>query len=234
MVIRIKQQNRNILVDCGQIAHIAKRVLKATEALFISHAHMDHFIGIDAFTRSVLVSNRTIDLYGPPKIAEKLALKLKGYNWNLVEDHFCSFRVFEVYPEEMRQFRLDGSKQFQLEEGDIVTRNDKILCEDSNVRVEGEICDHKIPVLIFKFIEKQAFQLDESKLNTLGYQKGPWISELKDWFYGDRQKENPTCQIKHLSSRQSSKVDLKTLYDSIQCDHQELSIGYITDIVSYT
>ncbi len=52
----------------GQLHHLAKRVLKSINALFISHAHMDHFMGVDTFIRHNHVSPKTVDIFGPPAI----------------------------------------------------------------------------------------------------------------------------------------------------------------------
>ena len=94
LLVHARPLGKSCLFDCGQIHHLAKRVLKKIEALFISHAHMDHFMGIDTFVRHNHVSPRTVDIYGPPGIAGKLA----GYDWNLTEPYWCTLRVHEVFP----------------------------------------------------------------------------------------------------------------------------------------
>src|SRR5512144_607024 len=108
----LRPSGRGLLFDCGQIHHLAKRVLKSVDALFISHAHMDHFMGIDTFIRNNHVSPRTIDLYGPPGIAGKTARKLAGYDWNLCEPGWCALRVHEVFPDRTATFFLPGADGF--------------------------------------------------------------------------------------------------------------------------
>ena len=56
--VYVRPLGRSLLMDCGRIHHLAKRVLKSTSALFISHAHMDHFMGVDIFLRTLHVSPR--------------------------------------------------------------------------------------------------------------------------------------------------------------------------------
>ncbi len=63
--IKVRPLGRALLFDCGQIHHLAKRLIKAVDALFISHAHMDHFMGLDTFTRNIHVSPKTIEIFGP-------------------------------------------------------------------------------------------------------------------------------------------------------------------------
>jgi ribonuclease Z len=81
LLLNTRPTGRGILIDCGQIHHLAKRVLKSIDALFITHAHMGPFLtGIDTMIRHNHVSPRTIELFGPPGIAEKMAAKFSGYD----------------------------------------------------------------------------------------------------------------------------------------------------------
>ena len=40
LLVRVRPLGSNLLFDCGEIHHLAKRVLTAIEAIFISHTHM--------------------------------------------------------------------------------------------------------------------------------------------------------------------------------------------------
>lgn len=229
MVVKIRQQNRSFLVDCGQLTHIAKRVINSIDTIFTSHAHMDHIIGFDTFTRNVLVSNRIIKIYGPPKIAEKLAFRLKGYDWNLVEDYFCRFQMIEVHPDKLVQFKMNGASHFELEKIAEKPKADNRIYDDSFFRVDAELCDHKIPVLVYRFTEKPEFQIDEKKMLDQGYKPGRWILELKNWFYG-RDKPGTINSIIDQNIEQGAEVDCRTLYKKICSDDRNLSIGYVTDV----
>ncbi|MCP4754225.1 MAG: MBL fold metallo-hydrolase [Proteobacteria bacterium] len=232
LVIRIRPMARNFLVDCGQINHLAKRVLKSVEALFITHAHMDHFMGIDKFTRNVLVMPRTIDLFGPPGISEKLERKLQGYDWNLVEDFYCTYRVHEVFTDLIKTSLLKGSERFSRCYEQTLSIKDKTIYRNKYLSVEADLCDHKIPTLIFKFTEQPGFLIDEKKIEKLGYQKGPWLKTLKKWFYhSEIEEQNVT-----IPRRYGQKVErypaeeLERLYRTVKKDQKPASIGYITDI----
>ena len=43
LLIRVRPTGRALLFDCGKMHHLAKRVYTSIDAIFISHAHMDHF-----------------------------------------------------------------------------------------------------------------------------------------------------------------------------------------------
>ena len=96
LLLHARPLGKSLLFDCGQLHHLAKRVLKSISAIFISHGHMDHFMGVDTFIRHNHVSPKTIDIFGPPGIAAKMASKLASYDWNLTEPCWCTFRVNEV------------------------------------------------------------------------------------------------------------------------------------------
>ncbi len=228
LLIRTRLES-NIMVDCGHINHLAKRVIKSVGSLFVSHAHMDHFVGLDRFTRSVLVSNKTINLYGPPEISEKLEKKLQGYVWNLVENYYFSFQVHEVHEKCIKIFSLPGKEQFQrslLKE----TPREQTIFDNAFFHVEAEICDHKIPVLIFKFTEKPIFKVDKDKIRQNGYAEGQWLAELKKW-YTDPDADICTLNIPLLAADQCEPVsDLESFYQIIKKDQPTRSIGYVTDI----
>ena len=221
----------NILVDCGQLTHLTKRLLKSIRTVLVSHAHMDHFIGFDAFARAILVTNKTINLIGPPGIAEKSEMRMQAYNWNLTEAYYCNFNIVEVSDDTLRTFYLDGQRGFTLFFKDEQQRDDRIVYEDPYLFIEADICDHKIPVLLFKITEKPGFQIDENKLAAAGIQRGPWINALKEWFQG--LKSQKTLQKELLQHGQNNPFFLQdplALYDSIKQLTPQSSVGYITDI----
>ena len=233
MVIRVKPLASNILVDCGKIHHLTKRILKAVDTVFITHAHMDHFMGFDTFIRSVLVSSKTINIFGPPYIAIKLEHKLKGYDWNLVEDYYCSFRVFEISVDRIDTYLLEGSNGFSVTRQNQHPRRDKIIYENSHFFAEADLCNHTIPVLIFKFTEKSGFAVDEGKIAKLGLVKGPWLEELKAHFHNPQKKAPHTIRVLVKKGTGIKEVEFNNpqhLYASIRKDFIPASIGYISDI----
>ncbi len=230
LVVKIKPLNSSILVDCGQIGHIAKRILKSVEAVFVTHAHMDHFIGMDSFIRSVLVSDRSIRIYGPESIARKLHSKISAYNWNLVEEYFCDFDIFEISEHTIKHFCLKGSERFTLSQKETTERKSCTIYENDHYSAEAAVCDHKIPVLIYKFTEKPSFQVDENKIYSEGFKTGPWLTQLKEWFYNRQPSDQLSFNVETDDSSILSFDNPKLLYELIQKDCECLSIGYVTDV----
>lgn len=228
----IRPLGRGILLDCGRIHHLAKRVLKSLSALFISHAHMDHFMGIDTFIRSVHVSPRTVDIYGPPGLVDKFAGKLAGYDWNLAEPYWCSFRVHEIFNDRIETATFVGPEGFRRWNIAAASRPDTIIYRNQYLSVESIACDHKIPSLAYKITERPSFQVDEEKILQEGLVRGNWLRSLQKNLFGTGQQKEP---LKVLRQRREGIVeetvkDQESFYERIRGERPDASIGYLTDI----
>ena len=232
MFINIRPTGRGILLDCGQLHHLAKRVLRSIDALFISHAHMDHLMGFDHLLRHVLVAPRTIAVHGPPGIAERISHKLAGYDWNLTEETWCTIEVYEVHPKQIEQFEFAGSRGFTSRHRQTLPRHDRIIYQSRHLKVEAEICDHKIPVLIYRVTEARSFLIDKQRLREEKLLPGPWLKDLEKRFYADGCDTGPIEIWKETAEGHTVETidNAEALYRTICRDVSPASIGYITDI----
>lgn len=232
LYVKIRPLGRGILFDCGQIHHLAKRVLRSLDAVFISHAHMDHFMGLDTLTRNVHVAPRTIELFGPPGLAERTASKLAGYDWNLTEAHWCSYRVHEVHVEKIASFRLPGSEGFPLLDEGTHPRNGTLIYRNDFVRVDAALCDHRIPTLAFRITEREPFVVDDTRISDAGLARGPWLRRLKQLFFAGQLEDTPIRVLKRSAEDETTEVTFNAaaLYDRIRRPQEPASIGYVTDI----
>src|SRR3954454_18935034 len=78
---------RAFLVHAGDLTALAPRKLLRVTDIFISHTHMDHWSGFDRFLHLALGRDRTVRLFGPPGMAERVDHKLRAYTWNLLEGY---------------------------------------------------------------------------------------------------------------------------------------------------
>jgi len=232
LLVRVRPRGRNLLLDCGQVHHLAKRLLKGVEAIFVSHAHMDHFMGIDTFIRHNHVSPRTFDLYGPPGLAGRLAHKLCGYDWNLAEPYWCTFRVHEIHPGRNETWVLSGPDAFTCRFAEGAERSDRTIYHGDYLRVEAELCDHKIPVLAFRLTEREAFAVDGERLRRAGLVPGPWLRELKRRFCRGELATGPLKVLRRRGEETETAeiADAAALLAEIRLPAAPASIGYLTDI----
>lgn len=229
LFVKERPTGRGILLDCGQLHHLAKRVLRAIDAVFVSHAHMDHLIGFDHLLRHIHVAPRTIELYGPAGIAERIGHKLSGYDWNLTEEHWCTIQVLEVHPNRIELFEFAGARGFDKQHLRTTVRPDRVVYRSCYLTVEAEICDHKIPVLAFRITERTPFLLDRQKLATEKLQPGPWLKELKRRFHDSTWGKEPVTVLEE-NGREREVADVGQLYERIRRHRPPASIGYLSDI----
>lgn len=231
LVLRDRPVHQSIMLDCGALSHVAKREMKPVRAIFVSHAHMDHFMGFDAFLRQVHASPRSVDLFGPAGFADRVEARLRGYDWNLAETYWCTFRVHEIHPEEVLSFKFSGPERFARSTAGVKPR-EKVLYTLNHIEVSAELLDHRIPVLAFRVRERKIFGVDPEKMAGLGLVQGSWLCELKKRFFNDWPEGGPLKVLRKRSGLEREEIvaDARGLYEEISAERSSASIGYLTDI----
>lgn len=95
-------ERRAILFDLGDLSPLSPRKLLRISHIFVSHAHMDHFIGFDSLVRLLLGREKELHIFGPPGFVAQVEHRLAGYTWNLVETYPTDFTVvaWELHPDD--------------------------------------------------------------------------------------------------------------------------------------
>ena len=147
--------------------------------LFISHTHIDHFIGFDALLRLNLTEDKTLHVYGPPGICQNVIGKLQGYTWNICQNLRLVIVVHEILPDTILVTTLESWRGFtvthRLKNGPIQTYCWTLM----NFRVTYLELDHKTPSFGYSFLEADSCNVQKDTLEELGLQPGPWVAELK-------------------------------------------------------
>jgi len=137
-------QNHHFLLDCGEGTQLRLQEfgLKAQrlEAIFISHLHGDHYLGLMGLLSSLHLQGRTkeIHLFGPPQLSEILTIQLRYSD--------TTFR----YPLHFHPLTMAG--------GEVIYENKKIT-------VTTLALQHRIPCVGFVFAEKpHPFRLNKDRL----------------------------------------------------------------------
>jgi len=231
LLVHIKPLGRSCLFDCGQVHHLAKRMVKRTTSLFISHAHMDHFMGVDSFIRHNHVSPATFDIFGPPGITEKMAHKLAAYDWNLTEPSWCSLRVHDVFPERLATALFPGPDGFPCRQAGDAVRTDPVVYRNEWIEVAAASCDHRIPSLIYRITERPRFVIDQTRMAELGLVPGDWLRLLKKRILGGGAGGPLAAQRRRDEGVEEWTVtEPEILYDRIRLEESPAAVGYIGDI----
>lgn len=175
-------QRRALLFDLGDVTTLApRRILRLTD-VFVSHPHMDHFIGLDHLVRVLLGRERLLRLYGPPGIIGLVAHRLRGYAWNLV-GNYAEPLVLEVLETDaagpLRRARFHAGEGFPREDLPELPCVGGVLRDEPAFRVRTVLLDHRIPCLAFAFEEKRRLNVWKSQLDAQGLPTGPWLDRLK-------------------------------------------------------
>ena len=84
LFIEMLHQRGAMLFDLGDLTPLSARDLLRVESVFVSHMHMDHFIGFDALLRVNVGREKLIRMFGPEGFCECVYHKLQGYAWDLL------------------------------------------------------------------------------------------------------------------------------------------------------
>lgn len=225
------------LFDIGDISPLSSRNLLKISHVFVSHTHMDHFVGFDTLLRIILGRNKTLYLFGPEGFLANVEGKLAGYSWNLVNNYSnpLVLTVAELTDVYFIQRTLSCQHQFQPVSEDVrrLTDAPAVLCENAMHKVTAAILDHGLPCLGFAFEENFRINIRKDMLNKLDLTTGPWLHDLKQAIYN---QENPDSVIS--APARGEKTGEKTfrlgdLADQLAIISKGQKISYIAD-VAYT
>lgn len=173
---------RGLLFDLGEISNLPARKILRLSHVFVSHAHMDHFMGFDRLLRVCLGRPLAMHLCGPSGFVERVAHKLAGYSWNLVENYTADFTIIatEVEPARLHSTRFRCRAAFAGEDlGCTPLPADGTLVDEPTFRVRAAILDHRIPCLAFALEERRHVNVWKNRLDELALPTGPWLQDLK-------------------------------------------------------
>ena len=135
---------RRFLIDCGEGTQLQLRRFKVKfqriQAIFISHLHGDHFLGIFGLVSSMSLLGRTkkLQIYGPEGLEE-------------IVRH--QFKLAQVY------------LSFELEFITLSCKDKTLVFEDASIQIFALPLKHRIECYGFLFIEKQdELKIDKDKI----------------------------------------------------------------------
>lgn len=175
-------ERRAILFDLGEIAHLPPRKILRLYHVFITHTHMDHFIGFDHLVRIFLGREKMLSLFGPPGFLDQVWHHLSAYTWNLVENFPTDFtiRAIELHSDgKALAAHFHCRNGFHSESNEAFTISGGLLLDEDSFRVRATFLDHKIPSLAYTLEEKSHVNIMKNRLDGLGLPVGPWLAELK-------------------------------------------------------
>ena len=183
LYVDFKFAKRAALFDLGDLHSLCARKILRLSDVFVSHTHVDHFIGFDQVLRVLLGRNLRVRMVGPAGFLDAVERRLGSYAWNLVDRYATDlrFQVTEVLSDDrVRVALLRLQNRFVRESEAEEPLVDGVVFEDPVIRVRATVLDHGIPCLAYAVQETLHVNVWKNRLQDMGLQVGPWLRDLKE------------------------------------------------------
>ncbi len=174
ILIKLDNYSYNFICECGDASLLTVKDCQDTEAIFISHTHIDHFVNFDFVLRHQIGIRRRVVICGPKGITRQVQSKIKGYQWNLIEEDAITYEIREIVTEGHIQ-----RSEIKPPIWDVIPIEDSsedVLYCNKRFHVEYTILDHKTPSVAYLFKENDTIKINIGKSEFKG---GSWVRELK-------------------------------------------------------
>jgi len=230
LFIRFLFENRAFLFDLGDIYNLSTRDILKISHVFVTHAHMDHFVGFDRLLRIFLGRDKKLHLFGPLGIIKNVAGKLSGYQWNLVEQfrHSFSIEVTEIRNDVIKSCTFKCQDRFEPHHDNHDHVFSSCVLRDPAFSVHVAVLDHRIPCLALCIQEAFHINIIKDALVALDLVPGPWLQSFKQALYRNLPSDTPIDVPSNGSTKQYSVGQLSHRIAKISPGQK---IAYIADIV---
>jgi ribonuclease Z len=171
-----------LLFDMGDLSALSTRDLLRVSHIFVTHTHIDHFVGFDALLRVSVGREKVVEMVGPAGFLDRLGHKLLAYEWDLVHryDADLVFEAKEVARGAIcKAARFRFKNAFEREPLGECAVPDGIVASAPGLEVRGQPLDHHGPCLGFAVAETAHVNIWKNRLEQRGLGPGQWLQALK-------------------------------------------------------
>ncbi|MCG8510465.1 MAG: hypothetical protein MI741_14665, partial [Rhodospirillales bacterium] len=231
LYVEIRWSRRSLLFDLGENVALSPTRLLRAEDIFVSHTHMDHFIGFDRLIRLFLGRDKTLFLFGPKGFIKNVEGKLAGYSWNLVANYKNSFsiHVSEVDGSRLKTNRYHCQESFIRDYQGVENDFNGTLYREPAFSVSAIILDHQIPCLGLKVAERFHVNINKEALDKMGLVIGPWLNRFKLELFNNQHPDSEFIIGPGSENNKARAFRLKELADRIAIITPGQKVAYIID-----
>jgi ribonuclease Z len=234
LFVDLRDERRALLFDLGELAALPPRKLMRLTHVFVSHAHMDHFVGFDTLLRVVLGRKERLTLVGGPGFVAQVGHKLRAYAWNVVHRYAVplTLSVREVDPAGHVLAACYSSRDgFERhDEAPFALDGDRLL-DEPLFGVRGRFVDHEMPCLAFAIEEKPRPRVAKDRLAKLGVATGAWLRELRAAVLAGAPSETPILvRWRDRGGAHEQQRHVGELAATLLEPSAGRRIGYVTDL----
>lgn len=204
ILIKPENYSYNFICECGDASDLTVKDCQNTEAIFISHTHIDHFINFDTILRHQIGIQRRVVICGPTGITQQVQSKLKGYQWNLIAEDAIVYEVREIQNEGKITCSEIKPPFWNIEP---IDKELDCLYQNEKCTVEFVLLDHKTPSVAYLFKEHDTLKIDLGKAQFKG---GAWVNALKNAYTNHEDDAQITiAAVTYLAKELYYLLDLK-------------------------
>ncbi|MCE5313354.1 MAG: hypothetical protein LLF86_09415 [Nitrospiraceae bacterium] len=178
LFIRFARERRALLFDLGDISRLSAADMMKVSDVFVTHMHIDHFIGFDMLLRVLLRREAVLRVFGPLGIIDAVEGKLKGYTWNLIQQYPIRIDVYEISGSAMRRAGFYAETSFNKTDLGGAAFSGVALKEEA-FTVSALELRHGIPVLAYSISEDVHININKEALESMSLPVGRWLSQFK-------------------------------------------------------
>ena len=221
-----------LLIDLGDIAALSPRKINRIDRVFVSHTHVDHFIGFDQLLRVLVGREKTVELFGPAGFVDQVGHKLHAYQWNLAERYanevvFIVTEIEATHATRTVRFRL--GTRFAAEELSSGRLSDGVVLAEPAYRVSTAVLDHRTPCLGFAVEETAHLNVWKNRLAERNLPVGSWLKALKRAVIEERPDDYPILVRPEHGTASPRQLSLGALRSVLTVTLGQ-KIGYVTDV----
>jgi ribonuclease Z len=147
-------------------------------AVFITHHHVDHFIGLDRIVRANIDGDKVLSIFGPPGTIQKVYDRIKSYEYQFFPFQKIVLDVVDVAADSLTRAHLECTKRFPPPEFKEEPRPTTEIFANELIRVQAAFVDHTVPCLAFALIEQPGYHLHAAALEEGTLKPGGWIQAV--------------------------------------------------------
>ena len=231
MMVEFLCERRALQFDLGDLSATSNSDLLKISHVFISHTHIDHFIGFDHLLRIIFGRGKTVHFFGPENFIKNIGGKLAGFTWNLVDryNESVQIEVTEVHSDRLIKARFNAVDGFKKSNEREEPFSNGILVDEERFTVHTAILEHRIPCLGFAVKEKNHLNIRKDRLEEMGYPLGSWLNNLKECIV-EGKPDDYQLQIPMGENKRQEK-SLGQLKEELVSISPGQKISYIVDTV---
>jgi len=179
------------LFDAGDLAKLDAPRLADLRAVFLTHHHIDHFVGFDRILRANLDRDKVLHVFGPADTIRRVYARVTSYEHPFFPFQKLVLEVHEVLVDRTRVALLECAKHFPEPKVEEAPWRGPLLYETEDVKVEAAHADHSVPCLSFALAEKAGYHADPAKFAAGVLRIGPWVTQALDLLRADAPGDTP-------------------------------------------